>query len=174
MSIHQMAWQSCQTVFCIIFKWCLLWHNSQCKLPIVSTSNWWTIRVRVTLLSLTTICVRQLFSTDVHAIATCYKWYMAMESSVYLQRDLVKIKLSICHRYYLKGPKKGQVDTFVENLPGLIDNIRPSSGGVTGCVTPCPVDQGSPCLTSWPPDRGSANSSPRYTGLLGLGMFGYK
>ncbi|KAK2190449.1 hypothetical protein NP493_81g01009 [Ridgeia piscesae] len=32
-------------------------------------------------------------------------------------------------RYHLKGPKKGQVDTFVENLPGLLDNIRPSSGG---------------------------------------------
>ncbi|KAK2190443.1 hypothetical protein NP493_81g00003 [Ridgeia piscesae] len=32
-------------------------------------------------------------------------------------------------RYHLKGPKKGQVDTFVENLPGLPDNIRPSSDG---------------------------------------------
>ncbi|KAK2185447.1 hypothetical protein NP493_236g03081 [Ridgeia piscesae] len=32
-------------------------------------------------------------------------------------------------RYHLKGHKKGQVDTFVENLPGVPDNIRPSSGG---------------------------------------------
>ncbi|KAI0239757.1 Adipocyte plasma membrane-associated protein [Lamellibrachia satsuma] len=32
-------------------------------------------------------------------------------------------------RYYLKGPKQGQVDTFIENLPGLPDNIRESSGG---------------------------------------------
>ena len=32
-------------------------------------------------------------------------------------------------RYYLKGPKQGQVDTFIENLPGLPDNIHASSGG---------------------------------------------
>ena len=54
-----------------------------------------------------------------------------IENSVYLLQYLVKviINLLICHRYHLKGPKKGQVDTFVENLPGLLDNIRPSSGG---------------------------------------------
>lgn len=32
-------------------------------------------------------------------------------------------------RYYLKGPKAGTVDTFATNLPGLPDNITPSSGG---------------------------------------------
>ena len=37
--------------------------------------------------------------------------------------------LCFSRRYHLKGPKKGQVDTFVENLPGVPDNIRPSSGG---------------------------------------------
>ena len=32
-------------------------------------------------------------------------------------------------RYYLKGPKATQAHKFVENLPGLPDNIRPSSSG---------------------------------------------
>ncbi|KAL5477229.1 hypothetical protein EMCRGX_G023994 [Ephydatia muelleri] len=32
-------------------------------------------------------------------------------------------------RYYLKGPKAGTVDTFAQNLPGLPDNITPSSRG---------------------------------------------
>ncbi|KAL8532184.1 hypothetical protein ACS0TY_008691 [Phlomoides rotata] len=29
-----------------------------------------------------------------------------------------------CIRYYIQGPKKGSVDMFVENLPGIVDNIR--------------------------------------------------
>lgn len=43
---------------------------------------------------------------------------------------------SFCHpsssphfRYYLKGSKAGTVDIFADNLPGLPDNITPSSGG---------------------------------------------
>ena len=29
-------------------------------------------------------------------------------------------------RYYLKGPKEGQWDIFISNLPGIIDNVTPS------------------------------------------------
>ncbi|XP_051147307.1 protein STRICTOSIDINE SYNTHASE-LIKE 5-like [Andrographis paniculata] len=29
-----------------------------------------------------------------------------------------------CKKYYIEGPKKGSAETFVENLPGLPDNIR--------------------------------------------------
>ncbi|KAL7192872.1 hypothetical protein ACSBR2_024643 [Camellia fascicularis] len=29
-----------------------------------------------------------------------------------------------CKRYYIQGEKKGDVDTFIDNLPGLPDNIR--------------------------------------------------
>ena len=32
-------------------------------------------------------------------------------------------------RYYLKGPKTGQIEIFADNLPGLVDNIRPRQGG---------------------------------------------
>lgn len=32
-------------------------------------------------------------------------------------------------RYYLKGPKTGAGDTFAQNLPGIPDNITPSSRG---------------------------------------------
>ncbi|XP_022083059.1 adipocyte plasma membrane-associated protein-like [Acanthaster planci] len=32
-------------------------------------------------------------------------------------------------KYYLKGPKKGQVEVFADNLPGLVDNIRPRRAG---------------------------------------------
>ncbi|KAL1414762.1 hypothetical protein MTO96_007232 [Rhipicephalus appendiculatus] len=31
--------------------------------------------------------------------------------------------------YYLKGPKQGQTDVFVDKLPGMPDNIRPSKRG---------------------------------------------
>lgn len=33
------------------------------------------------------------------------------------------------NRYYLKGPKKGTSEVFMENLPGAVDNIRRSSSG---------------------------------------------
>ncbi|XP_078000978.1 adipocyte plasma membrane-associated protein-like [Glandiceps talaboti] len=32
-------------------------------------------------------------------------------------------------KYYLKGPQTGKVEVFADNLPGLPDNIRSSSGG---------------------------------------------
>ena len=34
-----------------------------------------------------------------------------------------------CIRFHLAGPKKGQWEEFVDNLPGLPDNIRPSNDG---------------------------------------------
>ncbi|XP_071962081.1 adipocyte plasma membrane-associated protein-like [Antedon mediterranea] len=33
------------------------------------------------------------------------------------------------HKYYLKGEKAGQTETFISNLPGFPDNISPSSSG---------------------------------------------
>lgn len=32
-------------------------------------------------------------------------------------------------RYFLKGKNQGQKEIFVDNLPGLPDNIRPSNRG---------------------------------------------
>ncbi|KAK2150923.1 hypothetical protein LSH36_382g01005 [Paralvinella palmiformis] len=32
-------------------------------------------------------------------------------------------------KYHLTGPKQGKVEKFIENLPGIPDNIRRSSGG---------------------------------------------
>ncbi|XP_074649550.1 adipocyte plasma membrane-associated protein-like isoform X2 [Tubulanus polymorphus] len=32
-------------------------------------------------------------------------------------------------KFYLTGPKKGKLETFIDNLPGLPDNIRASSSG---------------------------------------------
>lgn len=37
--------------------------------------------------------------------------------------------LSITFRYYVSGLMKGGADMFVENMPGLPDNIRLSSSG---------------------------------------------
>lgn len=34
--------------------------------------------------------------------------------------------LSRILRYYIDGPKRGQVEVFIDALPGLPDNIRPS------------------------------------------------
>ena len=33
------------------------------------------------------------------------------------------------HRYHLAGPLAGSTDVFIDNLPGLPDNISPNSRG---------------------------------------------
>jgi hypothetical protein len=38
------------------------------------------------------------------------------------------VLINVC-RYYLRGPKAGQTDVFVDNLPGLPDNISPNARG---------------------------------------------
>lgn len=39
--------------------------------------------------------------------------------------DVQSIKCRMrCKKYYITGPRKGSVDIFIENLPGLPDNIR--------------------------------------------------
>ena len=39
------------------------------------------------------------------------------------------IQVSLCHRYYLSGPKAGTTDIFADNLIGIPDNISPASSG---------------------------------------------
>ncbi|KAL0405995.1 UNVERIFIED_CONTAM: protein STRICTOSIDINE SYNTHASE-LIKE 5 [Sesamum latifolium] len=34
-----------------------------------------------------------------------------------------------CRKYYIEGPRKGTLDTFIEDLPGLPDNIRYDGDG---------------------------------------------
>jgi len=34
-----------------------------------------------------------------------------------------------CSRCYVKGEKRGQVEIFIDNLPGFPDNIRRSASG---------------------------------------------
>ena len=34
-----------------------------------------------------------------------------------------------CCRHHLRGENEGQTEVFIDNLPGLPDNIRPSSHG---------------------------------------------
>ncbi|KAL0430906.1 UNVERIFIED_CONTAM: protein STRICTOSIDINE SYNTHASE-LIKE 5 [Sesamum radiatum] len=34
-----------------------------------------------------------------------------------------------CRKYYIEGPRKGTLDTFIEDLPGLPDNIRYDGNG---------------------------------------------
>lgn len=60
-------------------------------------------------------------------------------SFMYTQHDYIReIKSSISQttlnekpidnfRFYLKGPKRGRKEIFADNLPGLPDNLRPSS-----------------------------------------------
>ncbi|RZC38688.1 adipocyte plasma membrane-associated protein-like, partial [Asbolus verrucosus] len=51
------------------------------------------------------------------------------------------------HRYYLKGPKKGTHDIFVDGLPGMTDNLK--SDGKGGFIVPLvvAVDADHPGLT---------------------------
>lgn len=35
-----------------------------------------------------------------------------------------------CKKYYIEGPKAGSVEMFVENLPGIPDNIRYDGHGL--------------------------------------------
>jgi len=48
-------------------------------------------------------------------------------------------------KYHLKGPKQGQLEVFMDNLPGLPDNIRPSGRGTywIGLYTPRVPDEPS-------------------------------
>lgn len=39
------------------------------------------------------------------------------------------LTVSLCVRVHVAGLNKGGMDTFVDNLPGFPDNIRPSSSG---------------------------------------------
>ncbi|KAJ9598455.1 hypothetical protein L9F63_010851, partial [Diploptera punctata] len=50
------------------------------------------------------------------------------------------------HRYYLKGPKKGERDVFIDGLPGVPDNIK--SDGQGGFYVPLVVvrDKNNPLL----------------------------
>ena len=38
-------------------------------------------------------------------------------------------QISTIRRYYLRGPKAGTTDVFIDNLPGLPDNISPNARG---------------------------------------------
>ncbi|XP_027179940.1 protein STRICTOSIDINE SYNTHASE-LIKE 4-like [Coffea eugenioides] len=53
--------------------------------------------------------------------------YFANGVAVSPDQDFVifcETRMRRCKRYYLKGERKGSVDTFVDNLPGRPDNIR--------------------------------------------------
>jgi len=50
------------------------------------------------------------------------------------------------HRYYVKGPKKGSQDIFIDGLPGIPDNLK--SDGQGGFLVPLVVlrDENNPML----------------------------
>jgi hypothetical protein len=65
------------------------------------------------------------------------------------KEDFVLVAESIrsrIHRYYLKGPKKGSWDIFIDGLPGLPDNLK--SDGQGGFLVPLVVfrDKNNPVL----------------------------
>ncbi|KAI5748431.1 hypothetical protein M8J77_025439 [Diaphorina citri] len=50
------------------------------------------------------------------------------------------------HRYYLKGPKQGKSEVFIDGLPGLPDNVKRDSKGNFLVSLVCPVDEYTPQL----------------------------
>jgi strictosidine synthase len=44
-------------------------------------------------------------------------------------------------RRWLKGPRAGEVDTFIENLPGFPDNVSSSGTGIFWVALPAPRDR---------------------------------
>lgn len=59
---------------------------------------------------------------------------LAFANGVQLSRNqeflfVVETAKSRIYKYHLAGTKKGTLELFIENLPGLPDNIRPSSSG---------------------------------------------
>nr|XP_018898205.1 PREDICTED: adipocyte plasma membrane-associated protein-like [Bemisia tabaci] len=59
---------------------------------------------------------------------------LAFSNGVYVSRDgsyvaVVETIKSRVHRYWLKGPKKGTSEIFLDNLPGVPDNIVPYKNG---------------------------------------------
>lgn len=59
---------------------------------------------------------------------------------------VVETFYSRIHRYYLKGPKKGTHDIFVDGLPGMPDNLQ--SDGKDGFLAPLveAIDEEHPTL----------------------------
>lgn len=57
------------------------------------------------------------------------------------ERVLLYIVMINCflHRYFLKGYRKGQSEIFVDNLPGLPDNIRSNGKGGYFIVLASPI-----------------------------------
>lgn len=84
---------------------------------------------------------------------------------------VVETGRSCVHRYYLKGPKKGTRDIFIDGLPGLPDNIN--SDGQGGYFFPliAPRDEYTPVpsqvLGSFPLFR------KLVARVLGLGELGF-
>ncbi|KAJ8926073.1 hypothetical protein NQ315_009929 [Exocentrus adspersus] len=54
--------------------------------------------------------------------------------------------LNRIHRYYLKGPKQGTSDIFVDGLPGLVDNLKPDGKGGFLAALVLAVDADHPFL----------------------------
>ncbi|EFA07693.2 adipocyte plasma membrane-associated protein Hemomucin [Tribolium castaneum] len=76
------------------------------------------------------------------------------------------------HRYYLKGPKKGTHDIFIEGLPGLVDNLKHDGKG--GFIVPLvvAVDNEHPLLTQI---MGPFPLLRKFVArILGLVQFGFK
>ncbi|KAL3619961.1 Strictosidine synthase [Castilleja foliolosa] len=69
-----------------------------------------------------------------------------------------------CKRYYIEGPKKGTVDIFVENLPGLPDNIRYDGEGHYWIALFMEVDYFWELLERYPFVRKVVAIMERYTG----------
>lgn len=78
---------------------------------------------------------------------------------------------SMIHRYYLKGPKKGQSDVFLDGLPGLPDNLK--SDGKGGFFIPLivPHDASHPLPTQFlAPFPFARKFIARFFGLTQLGF----
>jgi hypothetical protein len=51
------------------------------------------------------------------------------------------------NRYWLKGPNKGKADVFLDNLPGIPDNIRLTKDGVFEVSLAMPRTKSEPMLS---------------------------
>lgn len=104
---------SCKFFFTL--DWTTLWQEKCIQMRSFYSTHWGR-RLGFYLVVLSIIIEPALLNTNLYTI-------MRKKYRVLLYCKWLNCRRR-CKKYYIEGEKKGHVDTFIENLPGVPDNIR--------------------------------------------------
>jgi hypothetical protein len=61
----------------------------------------------------------------------------------------ISVSIFYKYRYWLHGPNKGKAEVFLDNLPGIPDNLRLSRDGIFEVSLAMPRTKSEPMLTDY-------------------------